>query len=156
VKLSRLDRAACVHALEILHSRHRPLHALHTAKLLLSYGTEALTPLLASVPLAVGWDESRLFRARLALALRAILRADESDFGSYEMETRCQKCSDVHTWRGEPASLICVQESCDGYTEPVDWRLYRYTPLWQSAPAIGVRPPELRPRHSRFRLPWSR
>jgi hypothetical protein len=57
----------------------------------------------------------RLLRARLALVLRAMLRADKGDFGPTE-------------WHG----CNC---SCDG--DRGGWLPRRITPLWELAPAHG-------------------
>lgn len=60
------------------------------------------------------WPRSteRLLRARLALLLRALLRADAGDFG--------------------PTAWAGCRCSCDG--DNGGWQATRYTPLWELAP----------------------
>ena len=68
----------------------------------------------------------RIVRARLALWIRARLRADAGDCGPTAC-TGCRREAD----RGEWAGLSC--DWCGPLSEShLDWR--RITPLWQSAP----------------------
>jgi hypothetical protein len=76
-------------------------------------------------------SSSRLLRARLALALRVLLRADAGDFGPVSA-IRCMQCRLV--------SGLCT---CTGHL--AWWRCEHKAvlPLWESAPPHGKLPPDL-------------
>lgn len=67
---------------------------------------------------------ARRTRARLALAIRAILRADRGDCG----RARCSGCTCVTRYNAVIASGWC--SCCE---ERAEWRRDRITPLWERA-----------------------
>jgi hypothetical protein len=162
--VTRQDRAALTLALEVLRAerrvrnRHRGLEA----TLVLDAAASALRvalPVLGEasqswkvyVALRAAWwhVEERLCRARLALYLRAVLRADA---GEWPKETflRCGRCMRDH---GSPESsqMVCSPyprragvEHCPGLLY-VEWRRRgRITPWWESVPAHDGRTPRER------------
>jgi hypothetical protein len=118
--LSRRDRAAIAIALECLRfAKWEPDVAVADAYGILVAGERVAKATRDAVFGAWGIDGRgwRLLRARLALYLRALLRADRGDYGPTE-------------WLG----CSC---SCDG--DRGGWAPRRITPLWALAPAHEVR-----------------
>ena len=129
------------HALELAYDWLRMLtaspegafNALREASAVLGFGGDDARELRRSVAIIARttWrssrekaDTHRLLRARLALAIHAILRADAGDCGP--MMTRCDWCL-----RAQSHATWC---------EADDAGIHRlsFTPLWQSAPAAGT------------------
>jgi hypothetical protein len=128
MKLSRRDRAAMQLALETLRGwrGHVAIEGAHDALRLadgaaLDIGHAVRRELLHAYDLAEirrpDWVacRARLLRARLALYLRAVLRAERGDFGPT-------------VWLG----CTCA---CDG--DNGGWTHRRITPLWERAAAHG-------------------
>jgi hypothetical protein len=71
------------------------------------------------------WDteDGRLLRARLALALRALLRADADDYGPTIVY--CTGCG----WRWDGRTTVRGRSDC----HDVERTTRRYTPLWEQA-----------------------
>jgi hypothetical protein len=83
--------------------------------------------------LAEDWHTAmRLLRARLSLAIRAVLRADRGDVGPEALVTECVTCGH-RVMETDCASLVCAVAGCGGYAEAVDVVRLRITPLWQRA-----------------------
>jgi hypothetical protein len=126
--MTRRDRAALSLALEVLRAEYG---SAGLAADVLERGDDAAEALGEAVegqrnldhhyrccgggPVSSAESARRLLRARLALVLRAMLRADKGDFGPTE-------------WHG----CNC---SCDG--DRGGWLPRRITPLWELAPAHG-------------------
>lgn len=101
-------------AYECLRSREYDLWGqLYGAREALSWGDET------AVTLSFYGDGSSAYRARLALLLRVLLRADAGDFGS----------DIVSTTVSQPGSALRV--TSHRYRRPDESR--RYTPLWETA-----------------------
>lgn len=136
--MTRRDRAACVLALEC--SRDKNPDCITTAMQVLAYGGPIETWIaLRRVILGEGLTHVvvRLVRARLALYLRALLRADAGDCGRVGM--RCSICG---ANRGQRHCRCCavhqgsVMCSCWGAWKD---RPALFTPLWQLAGATRER-----------------
>jgi hypothetical protein len=114
--LSRRDRAACQLALECLRAAPRGEGWDHATSAL-EHGDRAGPPLSRALDCTASEyghrRVGRLLTARLALYVRALLRADRGDYGPTE-------------WLG----CTC---SCDG--DRGGWAPRRITPLWELAPA---------------------
>lgn len=88
--------------------------------------------------------DPRLLRARLALLLRAMLRAASGDLGRQTFGWFCASCGTRSTlpdhcpWEGQgPGSCKC-DKGC-ACQAPERWVQHRkMTPLWQIAPATGA------------------
>lgn len=128
--LSRRDRAAMVLAYEALRLGH-----LGAAMDILGHGDEEAYRLRVVARSEFDWvcfdrreRSYRLLRARLALLLRVLLRADAGDYGEVTCE-RCGNRGDGTHETGEPCGL-CWQ-TC---VEPVpSYRPRHFAPLWESA-----------------------
>lgn len=147
LRLTRRDRAALTLALECLRAKVGPFgdHAyyhVNNAAGALDLG-RAVSDQLRDVILDMERDDAadwRLLRARIALALRAILRADaiERDdwWPRYEMRTRvvCAGCGDILPAyaHGEKTSAACPRT---GRVETARNAI----PLWEQAPATRER-----------------
>jgi hypothetical protein len=137
--MTRRDRAALVLAYECLRSvdyddpsGYLPWKRVYSAECSLRSGSDAFTGLIVALVEAQRADDAwipdpasqcgRLLRARLALLIRAVLRADAGDYGRM-----------VCTCFGEPRDVATHRDAryCEK-PHPI-----RYTPLWQSAPATG-------------------
>lgn len=83
-------------------------------------------------------DTMRFLRARLALALRVLLRVDAGDFGRPVLWLRCRICG-RYDKSGEPSQMVCVpyprpnrEPVCEGLLDVVrgiGW--HRYRALWE-------------------------
>ena len=127
--LSRRDRAACLLALECLREMMSPVMSdacvRAAADVLESGGEVSVYLIFASLPEAIPtYQRARLLRARLALYLRALLRADRGDFGT---RARCGWCNGTGCPAEDPRCSCC--EHCDnGAIRRAPWR-----PLWELA-----------------------
>lgn len=143
-RLSRRDRAAMVMSLAVLRSVPRTARGevmlegaavvLREAHGALTFGHSALLPRSVWLVTREG-APPRLLRARLALALRAMLRADAGDCGP----VRCPSCGA----RGHVALGQCFAGA-----HAIVRVGKRIAPLWQQAPRTGEgrRPAGLRRR----------
>ena len=115
--MTRRDRAAMRLALEVL--RRGGWTCIRDVRLVLVHG-DAARELAAHVP-AAQWSPgdriARLLRARLALYLRALLRADAGDYG----RAWCSLC-------GPRCPGVC---ECWDMGRRLGPRTRRYTPLWE-------------------------
>jgi hypothetical protein len=120
--LGRRDRAVVTLALECLR-RSRSESSLRQAY--------SVTTVSDGLPFVAGYVARgsgapwRLLRARLALYLRAVLRADRGDFG----EWRCDECG-VQCYED---SRYCYREGDGSRALPME-PTRRITPLWELAP----------------------
>ena len=154
MKLSRRDRAAMTLALECCRGRWMAVWSARTA---LYHGTDP-GPLFDAEPgpavrLASTIDridrqfrtpdEARLLRARLALALRVLLRADREDYGPrvgrVVQPGTCITCGGAGpltytTVRGEACSSVCASLA----RRILPRRSIAIRPLWESAPPHEV------------------
>ena len=124
--LSRRDRAAMSLALECLREWARPVMAcaaVRAAAEVLFEGGDCANAIVCSLPEIPMYQRSRLLRARLALYLRAMLRADRGDFGPYACP-RCG-CDDY-----EPTSGGRCPD-CRAHNVRVYLAARRITPLWE-------------------------
>jgi hypothetical protein len=114
---------------------------LHEAHGALTFGHDALLPRSVWLVTREG-APPRLLRARLALALRALLRADADELGPvrYDAAPDAEWCCELC---GEPVADQddrCIREDCvDAGVSTGDTilRRLRFVPLWQSAPLTG-------------------
>lgn len=127
--LSRRDRAALTLALVTLRSaQDRTDVAAGVGALLMGDPDSAAVGGLL-LPIVNGPIEGvRLLRARLALLLRAVLRADAGDYGN--ADAFCEPCDGKGRmdWPREEYGAICSW--CGGQTP----RSRQQRPLWESAP----------------------
>lgn len=81
------------------------------------------SPSLLDVSVALRLDEWRILRARVALALRAALRADE--------DARCEEACERAHWTAEEVFVQCLRE----WPDPRRWRGQGRVPraLWEVA-----------------------
>lgn len=134
MSLSRRDRAAMQLALEWL--RENPWHMVDridaAERALFLGGSTSRRVQRGMHGFASRSQPWRMTRARLALCLRAVLRADRGDCGP--KRKRCPACG----WREGIASeaLTDAMRDCDEWPRD-EWRPYR--PLWEQAPATRVR-----------------
>jgi len=138
--VTRLDRARIALAYEHLRYRSRfdgddEWKTVSSAEAWSMVDKSAITlPYLLRVKVApelyVG--DARILRARLALYLRALLRADAGNFGPRTRRPRPRVlCRSVeHTRHDDPLGLRCRSAACDCWTFT-----RRIRPLWESAPA---------------------
>lgn len=136
--LTRRDRAACVLAYECLRSPHwtttrsRPLDADHrvgAAIVCLQQSSRGLWRHVKHEWTKID-NDPRILRARLALALRALLRADADDYGGRWACTVCGSKNYTHAlFTGRMVSRC---NDCGEYGAP-DWTI-RIRPLWEMAP----------------------
>lgn len=157
--LSRRDRAAMVLALELLRDSAWDGHGRDSAATNRLANARDVMWLGDTFEIADAVSRHRysqaaprLLRARLALTLRALLRADAGDFGRYERIVSCTKHGRVgrtyypdirmscdrcgHEWRERDR---WSKESGDAYA----WggRVFEMPrALWQQAPAAGTAP----------------
>lgn len=113
--MSRRDRAACVLAYEWCRTWHRPDEAVDAVGAVLDVlllGCVTCDNITDAIPTLRSRD-TRVARARLALLLRVLLRADVEDFGPT-------------AWHG----CHCACDGENGGLLPA-----RYTPAWERAPA---------------------
>lgn len=121
--MTELDRAALRHAYLLLRSGNPG------ASRVLDTGGAVSWRLHVEVLRATYGDdeehvEPRMLRARLALAIRAILRADRGDCG----RARCSGCRCVTR-----NNAAIVRGWCSCCEERAEWRRDRITPLWERA-----------------------
>jgi hypothetical protein len=120
-------------ALEVLRGcRSKKVEALDStverARFVLNAGDRASRMVAASTFGAVR-DPLRLLRARLALLLRAMLRANAGDCG----RARCSGC------RCRTRSQTVIASGFCGCCErSAEWHRDRITPLWERAPKAGT------------------
>lgn len=133
--MTRRDRAALVLAYEVLRAWGDPCGqraAVHASGLC-SRALDALrlgddvSRAIFDAYMSGPWIDPRLLRARLALLLRVLLRADAGDFGEVACE-RCGSVGDGTHERGEACGACWVR-----YGTWSSYRPRRYTPLWDAA-----------------------
>ncbi len=133
--LSRRDRAACSLALECLREWARPVMAcaaVRAAVEVLFEGSDCANAIVCSLPEIPMYQRSRLIRARLALYIRAMLRADAGNFGPER--PWCVEHGDVDF--GQRPGRRCPSMWCEAVTLPSR----RITPLWERAKSHEVKP----------------
>ncbi len=88
--------------------------------------------------------DSRVVRARWALFLRAMLRADAGDCGATWTDLRCRYCGRIEQF-DQPSTMVCDPSwppragACRGILEMRRTsRVRPFTPLWQHAPKMGT------------------
>lgn len=155
MSLNRRDRAALVLAYEWCrasfrwtrdsHRKHREEDAQFAAGLAteaLDLGGDAGEDIVAGTVKRNGGEtlriSSRLLRARLALYLRALLRADAGDFGplrSYSIRYDCGVCGANITGSGDAPCWNCGDDKTAPKRKRTIYGRTRITPLWQLAPA---------------------
>lgn len=141
--MNRLDRARIALAYEYLRYRSRfdgddEWKTVSSAEAWSMVDKSAITlPYLLRVKVApeLYTGDERILRARLALYLRALLRAGANDLGA---RTRVpiprRVCRSVeHNRHDDPEGLRCRSAACDCWTFT-----RRIRPLWESAPAHRV------------------
>jgi hypothetical protein len=130
MKLTRRDRAAMQLALEVLRNHRRfPAVGLGQAADVLGYGP----PRLEEWAAPARWSNrsprsARLLRARLALYLRAVLRADAGHY----VEWRCSVCGE----EAYASARFCYRDGDGPNAIPMEPHR-RITPLWERAAAHG-------------------
>lgn len=131
--LTRRDRAACELALSMMHRQcwTRRLTGFPSGvRDVLGFGDEAACRLRGAVYWALSDArkavDHRLIRARLALYLRALLRAERGEFGPWSRQATGLFCSRVN--HHVDIHGRCRVPSCGCYNEH-----RRITPLWQLA-----------------------
>jgi hypothetical protein len=154
MRLSRRDRKAIDLAgdwLRASFSRSRESHRkqrdgdavfrLEMAFDALDLGGDVADDLIASFTTRGGHalPRTRTLRARLALLLRALLRADSGDFGRTWTDLVCSHCGRREVW-DKASTMVCtplyprVKGACLGILEPRrSDRIRRYTALWERA-----------------------
>jgi hypothetical protein len=145
-QLSRRDRAALALALECL----RAGDDYDASSALFAGAHEETCSAIRLAFLDAGFSTpNRVLCARLALALRVLLRADAGDFGARERWLQCQRCWRIERDLDSEAARqgVCVPFprsglDCPGnshapaYLLPMQWPLPPYRavrPLWERA-----------------------
>lgn len=143
--LTRRDRAALTLALECLRDNDRgyaTMVCVRQAMEIMEHGSYPLHRDLGRY-VAVGYKAAhggggvspRILRARLALALRVLLRADIDD--CYLSEWICMDCGSGNHSQNFNAPLgCCICHDCGGESI-VERPHHRITPLWEMAPSSG-------------------
>jgi hypothetical protein len=145
--MSRRDRAAAIWALEILRGEQasRGGHGEHLARTAIRFAVLQTmapvwslrsAPILEAVRAAQHDTPWRLLRARAALLLRAMLRADSGDLGRQRViGWACFHCGAFWPHTGENGRAI-EGKTC-GHTEDNDAAVFARVcwPLWEDARA---------------------
>ena len=139
--LTRRDRAAMVLALEALRRSPHPSPLNSTAVRLLVEADavldhcDDLSPLADALPAhRYPAGMARVIRARFALWIRAVLRADAGDCGMVACPV-CGFVGDGSHERGDPCGLCWQRQICP--IPRMTWGSTR--PLWESAPPTRAR-----------------
>lgn len=152
--MTRRDRCAMALALECLRGRGTALSCLDDALGALYRGDTAAMRLMDDVEQACrhGVESWAHVRARLALALRTLLRVEAGDYGPREPWLQCARCWRIERDLNSEAARqgVCVPyprngaPDCPGNSHapacllPMHWPpppYRRVHPLWLSAPA---------------------